>query len=210
MVLQVSNDWALRSWLLGFGAGVASWNQRRRRSPTRSSRSSSADVRYEPGLDLEPLAPTPVRRCRSRPLLGPAEPFNQDADRLVQLRILADERFAERPQDFDVNFTRHAFHLAAVRCLHTLPWQTQRRSVDETFVPRVDNPARRRLADDRSQLQRAIAFREIFGVRQRCWLVTSTVADSSARWPSTPRAGASGTARVDMRRYGCRVNTSSA
>lgn len=65
MTLDVSNDWALRSWLLGFGASV------RVLRPTALADTLLAEFKracsvYEPGLELEP---------RARPDPGPPLPI---------------------------------------------------------------------------------------------------------------------------------------
>jgi predicted DNA-binding transcriptional regulator YafY len=67
MVLHVSNDWALRSWLLGFGAGV------RVLSPGRLADAlldefKRACALYEPGLAFETPAPAPADQTPPLPL----------------------------------------------------------------------------------------------------------------------------------------------
>ena len=67
MVLHVSNDWALRSWLLGFGAGV------RVVAPTRLADAILDEFKracglYEPGLAFDPPAPTPADQTPPLPL----------------------------------------------------------------------------------------------------------------------------------------------
>ena len=65
MTLDVSNDWALRSWLLGFGASV------RVVQPTSLADAVLDEFKrgcriYEPGLPLD--APAAARRPRPDPL----------------------------------------------------------------------------------------------------------------------------------------------
>jgi predicted DNA-binding transcriptional regulator YafY len=56
MVLQVSNDWALRSWLLGFGAGVRVVAPHALAAALLEEFKRGCQV-YEPGLALEPHTP---------------------------------------------------------------------------------------------------------------------------------------------------------
>ncbi len=62
---------------------------------------------------------------------------------------------------------RMHLHVLAVGGLHAHARQPERRSIEEPHVPRVDDPPRGRLAHDGPQLQRAIAFREVLGIRER-------------------------------------------
>jgi len=104
------------------------------------------------------LAAGPLRSGRWR------EGLQQFRDGLLQLAIDTGGLIARFSDREDVHLTRVAFHVLAFMIGDADARQTQDRSVDQAFAARVDDPARRRLADDWTELQRAVAFGEVLGV----------------------------------------------
>ncbi len=100
MTLDVSNDWALRTWLLSFGSAVRVISPRVLVDELRSEL-ARAGRQY--------------RRRVISALLRLAQLLQQHADRFVELRVLADVCLADRPRDFEVHRARMAFHVRAVR-----------------------------------------------------------------------------------------------
>lgn len=90
--------------------------------------------------------------------------FQQFTHGDVELRVAADQGFADWARRFDVDGARVALHVGAVVRGDLYEWQTKACAVDQWLVRSVDDPTSRRLADHLAQAQASITFGEVFSV----------------------------------------------
>src|SRR5205823_4571957 len=93
--------------------------------------------------------------------------LDQLGDGRVELHVFSGVTLADRTDDRHVHRPRMHLHRRAVARKNLDRWQPQGRPVDERNRTCIDDPPRRRLADDLPELQRAVPFGEILGVRER-------------------------------------------
>src|SRR6185503_17453575 len=96
-----------------------------------------------------------------------ADLLEQFADSRVELRVAARVALAYRTHDEQINRARIQLHQGLVAGRDLYKRDAQERAVYKLHARRVDDPPCGGLADDLAEFHRAIAFREIFRVRER-------------------------------------------
>ena len=155
---------AARLARLGAGRRAAARARAVRKIKSVDSRRRRRTRRSDVGLEAKSDVDLRIRSTCRLPVLGPTcqsswlDAYSARPSCLSSVRIAASscaslpaKRLADRPRDRDVHLPRVALHVAAVGGPDAHARQAQRRSVDERRVPRVDDPAGGRLADDRAR-----------------------------------------------------------
>ena len=86
------------------------------------------------------------------------------ADSGVELAVFSGHAFADRLVHRDIHRAGEHLHRGAIGCGHAGVGQTERGAVDQVGVAGVDDPAGSGLADHFAELQRPVAFGEVFGI----------------------------------------------
>ena len=121
---------------------------------------ASADTTSATAFKEKSFTPTP------RSVLLP-DLLEQLPHRRLQLTVFSRVGLPDRPCHRHVHRPRVQLHRLPVVRRDARTGHPDRRAVHECLTAREDDPSGRRLADDLAEVQRAVAFREVLGIRER-------------------------------------------